>query len=220
MLTILGLNQSFCDGISRRNFLKIGALGLGGLNLPQLLQAESLSGICRSHKAVIMIFLPGGPSHQDIFDLKMDAPSEIRGEFKPIRTKVPGIQICEHLPRIAARLDKMALIRSIVGATGDHYAVQCLTGRSHVNPPPGGWPCLGSVLSKLQGPANKAFPPFVGLSPKMGHTPWADAGQPGFLGVAHAPFKPSGAGKDDLSLNGITLDRLADRRALLTSFDR
>src|SRR6184192_1600605 len=88
MLTILGPKQRFCDGISRRNFLKIGALGLGGLSLPQLLQAESLSGIRRSHKAVIMIFLPGGPSHQDIFDLKMDAPSEIRGEFKPISTAV------------------------------------------------------------------------------------------------------------------------------------
>src|ERR1051325_2876934 len=220
MLTILGPKQRFCDGISRRNFLKIGALGLGGLSLPQLLHAESQSGIRRSHKAVIMIFLPGGPSHQDMFDLKMDAPSEIRGEFKPIRTKVPGLQICEHLPLIAARMDKMALIRSIVGATGDHYAVQCLTGRSHLNPPPGGWPCLGSVLSKVQGPVTKTFPPFVGLSPKMGHVPWSDAGQPGFLGVAHAPFKPSGAGKDDLTLNGITLDRLADRRALLTSFDK
>src|SRR6266550_4193764 len=108
MLTIFGNQTRFRDGVSRRNFLKIGALGLGGLTLPQILQAESQSGIRRSHKAVIMIFLPGGPSHQDIFDLKMDAPSEIRGEFKPISTAVPGIQICEHLPQIAARLDKMA----------------------------------------------------------------------------------------------------------------
>jgi len=95
MLTIYGPKQRFCDGVSRRNFLKIGALGLGGLTLPQLLQAEAQSGVGRSHKAVIMIFLPGGPSHQDMFDLKMDAPAEIRGEFKPISTSVPGIQICE-----------------------------------------------------------------------------------------------------------------------------
>ena len=76
-----------------------------------------------------------------------------------------------------------------------------------------------SVLSKLEGPVNQYVPPFVGLSPKMGHMPWADAGTPGFLGVGHAPFKPSGAGKDDMVLNGITLDRLADRKALLSSFD-
>src|SRR6266700_835899 len=115
MLTILGPKQRFCDGISRRNFLKIGTLGLGGLSLPQLLQAESLSGIRRSHKAIIMIFLPVGPSHQDIFDLKTDAPSEIRGELKPISTRIPGIQICEHLPLVAGMMDKMVLIRSIIG---------------------------------------------------------------------------------------------------------
>ena len=119
--------RRFCDGISRRNFLKIGALGLGGLALPQLLQAEAKSGIGKSHKAVIMIFLPGGPSHQDMFDLKQDAPSEIRGEFKPINTKVPGIQICEHMPRIAGIMDKLTVIRSIVGAKDNHDAFQCMT---------------------------------------------------------------------------------------------
>src|SRR5437773_2403744 len=151
MLTIYGPKQRFCDGVSRRNFLKIGALGLGGLTLPQLLQAEAQSGVRRSHKAVIMIFLPGGPSHQDIFDLKMDAPREVRGEFKPISTSVPGIQITEHLPRVARLMDKCALVRSIVGAHGDHYAEQCLTGRDHRGAPPGGWPSLGSVVSKVQG---------------------------------------------------------------------
>src|SRR5947207_6460733 len=145
MLTIYGRKTRFCDGISRRNFLKIGALGLGGLALPELLHAESSSGIKASHKAVIMIFLPGGPSHQDIFDLKMDAPSEIRGEFKPISTKVPGLQICEHLPLLARLMDKMVVIRSIIGATGDHYAHQCLTGRTHLNQPAGRWPSMGAV---------------------------------------------------------------------------
>src|ERR1043165_8607352 len=100
MLTIYGPKSRFCDGISRRNFLKIGGLGLGGLALPQLLQAEEQSGIKRSHKAVIMIFLPGGPAHQDIFDLKSEAPVEMRGEFRPIKTNVPGIEICEHLPKL------------------------------------------------------------------------------------------------------------------------
>ena len=220
MLTIYGQKQRFCDGISRRNFLRIGALGLGGLTLPQLLQAEAQSGIRKSHKAVIMIFLPGGPSHQDMFDLKMDAPSEVRGEFKPISTRVPGIQICEHLPRLAAMMDKLALIRSIVGATGDHYAFQCLTGRTHQRQPPGGWPSLGAVLARVAGPVNEVTPPFVGLSPKMGHMEWADNGPSGFLGPAYAPFKPNDAGKADMVLNGVTMDRLADRRKLLTEMDR
>jgi len=224
MLTIYSgkANGGFCDGVSRRNFLKIGALGLGGLTLPQLLRAEVQSGAKRpqSHKAVIMIFLPGGPAHQDIFDMKPDAPLEIRGEFKPIPTNVPGIQICEHLPRLARMMDRMTLIRSIVGATGGHDAIQCLTGRTNRNMPPGGWPCMGSVISKLQGPTNKAIPPSFGLSPTMGHMPWADNGSPGFLGPSHAPFKPSGKGKDDMVLNGVTLDRLTDRRALLGSLDK
>src|SRR4030095_4576902 len=206
---------------SRRNFLRIGALSLGGLALPQILQAEAASGIRRSHKAVIMVFLPGGPSHQDMFDLKLDAPAEIRGEFKPISTNVPGIQISQHLPRLAKLADKYTIIRSMVGAEDNHYAVQCLTGRHARNAPPGGWPCLGSVLSKLYGPVEKSMPPFVGLAPKMGHVPWSDNGQAGFLGVGHAPFQPNkGGGKDDMTLNGVTLDRLADRKLLLASFDK
>jgi len=222
MLTIYGhRKQQFCDGISRRNFLRIGALGLGGLTLPQLLRAESQSGIRRPHKAVIMIYLPGGPSHQDIFDLKMDAPSEIRGEFKPISTNVPGIQICEHLPQLAKIADQYTIVRSMVGAEDRHDAVTCLTGRHLRNAPPGGWPCLGSVLSKLQGSVDPSIPPFIGLAPKMGHMEWADNGAPGFLGVGQAPFQPNkGGGKDDMVLNGVTLDRLADRKALLENFDK
>lgn len=225
MLTLFANHSGprFCDGVSRRNFLRIGALGLGGLSLPQLLQAEARSGLrsAGAHKAIIMIFLPGGPSHQDMFDLKTDAPSEIRGEFRPIPTNVPGIEICEHLPRLARLADRYTLIRSMVGAEDNHYAVQCLTGRHARNAPPGGWPCLGSVLSKLQGPVDRSMPPFVGLSPKMGHTPWSDNGTPGFLGVGHAPFQPNkGGGKDDMTLNGLTLDRLADRKELLARFDQ
>src|SRR3989440_9159883 len=141
MLTIYGNQKArFCDGLSRRNFLKIGGLAMGGLALPQILQAESQLGIRRSHKAVIMIFLPGGPSHQDILDLKMDAPAEIRGEFKPIATNVPGIQICEHLPQVARVMDKLVVIRSIVGATGGHDAIQCLTRRAKPTIPAPGWP--------------------------------------------------------------------------------
>src|SRR5947209_5723444 len=110
MLTLVGGKQRFCDGVSRRSFLKIGSLAMGGLALPQLLQAQDRSGRS-SHKAVIMIYLTGGLSHHDSFDLKPDAPREIAGEFQPIATRVPGIRISEHLPRLAAMMDKLAIIR-------------------------------------------------------------------------------------------------------------
>lgn len=223
MLTIQGqeTGDPFCDGLSRRNFLRIGGLGLAGFALPDVLRAEAMTGRRSGDKAIIMIFLPGGPPHQDMFDLKMDAPSEIRGEFTPISTNVPGIQICEHFPRLAGMMDKLAIIRSVVGATGDHDAYQCMTGRPPKrNLPPGGWPAIGSVMSAVHGPGNEAVPPFVGLAPKMGEMRWADPGRPGFLGPAHAPFQPNGGGQGDMVLNGISLDRLGDRKSLLQSFDQ
>ena len=225
MLTILGRRDGkrdrFCDGISRRSFLQIGGLALGGLSLPQLLEAEAAQATNRRHKGIIMIFLPGGPSHQDMWDIKTEAPSEIRGEFQPIQTAVSGIEICEEFPRIAKMMDRFVPIRSMVGSDGRHAAFTCLTGWRENDPAPqGGWPSMGSVLSKLYGPADPSMPPFVGLSPKMGHTPWADAGVPGFLGAAHGPFKPNAEGKADMVLNGVSLERLADRRAVLNSLDR
>jgi hypothetical protein len=222
MLTILGGDRSRDQhGVTRRSFLRIGGLALGGMALPQVLRAEDLSGVRRSHKAVIMIFLAGGPPHQDMFDMKPDAPSEIRGPFDPINTNVDGLQICELFPRMAKIADKLAVVRSIVGATGDHYAYQCLTGRDHRQPQPrGGWPSIGAVLGKLEGPVGAAVPAAVGLSPKTQHRPWGDNGQPGFLGPAYAPFTPEGEEiKADMVLKDVTLERLRDRRSLLSSFD-
>jgi hypothetical protein len=221
MLTLHSSNGGkFCDGRTRRDFLKIGGLAMGGLSLPDVLRAESNQGTRKAHKAVIMVFLPGGPPHQDMFDMKMDAPSEIRGEFKPIPTNVNGLQICEHLPILAKMMDKCTLIRSMSDCEGQHDAFQCLTGRSVKGQPPGGWPSFGSIVSKLQGQVDRAVPSFVGLSPKMGHMPWARTGEPGFLGVANGPFQPNrGGGTEDMSLNGVTLERLHDRAALLKGFD-
>jgi hypothetical protein len=106
MLTMRGPRQGrFCDGLSRRDFLRIGALAMGGVGLRQLLRAEARAGVRRPHKSIIMVFLAGGPPHQDMVDLKPDAPEGIRGEFKPIKTRVPGIEICEHLPRLAQRME-------------------------------------------------------------------------------------------------------------------
>jgi hypothetical protein len=219
MLTIHGKSSSrFCDGFSRRNFLKIGGLGLGGLSLPQLLRAEAANNVGRSNKSVIMVYLPGGPPHQDMYDLKLQAPAEIRGEFQPIATNVPGIQICEHLPSLAKLADKLVFIRSMVGAKDRHESFQCMTGRLNERNPPGGWPEFGSVISRLQGTSDPTLAPYVNLSPKMRHTPY-NYGRSSFLGFGHTPFNPLGDIKEDMVLNGITTDRLADRKSLLTSID-
>src|SRR5438477_13139786 len=166
MLTIQGSGadgSGFCDGISRRDFLKIGGLALGGFALTDVLAAEARAGIRSSHKAIIMVYLPGGPPHQDMFDLKPDAPADIRGEFKPIKTNVPGIEICELMPKLAGMMDKLVPIRTVVGATGDHYSFQCMTGRSHRRQPQGGWPEFGSVVAKVKGSTAPSVPPYVGL---------------------------------------------------------
>ncbi|MBC7854676.1 MAG: DUF1501 domain-containing protein, partial [Pirellulaceae bacterium] len=219
MLTMLGPGQRMCDGVSRRQFLTIGGLAMGGISLSQLLQAEAAAGTKRQ-KSVIMIFLSGGPPHQDMFDLKMDAPVEIRGEFQPTSTKVPGIQICEHLPRMAAMMDKLAIIRSLVGSEGRHASFQCMTGWPVQQQPVGGWPSFGSAVAKLQGTTDGGTPPYVNLNPKMKTSTWADPGQAGYAGAAHAPFTPNAGGPGSLVLNGISLEKLSDRQALMAQLDR
>ena len=218
MMNVPGSRQQFCDGMTRRSMLKIGGLAMGGLSLPQLLQAEAASGR-KSHKAVIMVFLSGGPPHQDMVDLKVDAPVENRGEFQPIATNVPGIDICEHLPLLAQRMDRLAIIRSLVGSEGRHAAFQCMTGHSVLAQPPGGWPSLGAAVSKLQGPLRSGTMPFVSLSPRMKNGPWGDPGQAGFAGQAHAPFSPN-AEEARLGLSGISVEGLRGRRSLLNGIDR
>lgn len=176
-------------------------------------------GRAPGQKAVIMVYLPGGPPHQDTFDLKMNAPSEIRGEFKPISTSVPGTQICELLPQMARIAHRYSIIRSLADAVDDHSDFMCQTGRRKNPQPPGGWPTMGSCVSRVLGAADAAVPAFIGLEPRMQHRPY-NAAKPGYAGVAHDSFKPAADAKTDMVLNGITTDRLCDRRALLTSFDR
>jgi Protein of unknown function (DUF1501) len=224
MLTAWGSEYRLCDGLSRRSFLRIGALGagVGALTLADLYRLEAAPGQTRSrHKSVINIFLGGGPPHQDLWDIKTEAPREIRGEFSPIDTSVPGIQICEVFPRLARLMHKLVVIRSIVGASGNHDGLQCLTGwLPNDLQSVGGRPSLGAVVSKLQGPVDLAVPPFVGLAERTAHVPWSDSGQPGFLGAAYAPFKPQGDGMADMRLNEVSLDRLRDRRELLRHLDQ
>ncbi len=228
MLTVFGKPHArggFCDGVNRRDFLTAGGTLFGGcLALPKLLAAEEQTGIRSSHRSVINVFLPGGPPHLDMWDLKPDAPSEVRGEFKPISTTVPGIQICELFPRIAKMMDRFAIIRSLVGSSGDHDAFQCMTGRPRTPANLGFWPSFGSWVSKSQGPADSSVPANVSLMYPTGERRWGFPGDGGFLGVGHAPFKlvggrDTGMKSDNLTLNGVTLERLTDRVSLLNGFD-
>jgi hypothetical protein len=209
-----------CNGLRRREFLQIGALGLGGITLSQLLAAEAKAGQRRGHKSVIMVYLVGGPPHQDMWDLKPDAPSEIAGPMRPTKTNVPGIEICDLFPHLAQRTDKLAIIRSIVDAQAGHDAYQCFTGRRPgPGVPAGGWPQFGSAVSKLLGPVDRSVPAFSSLCYTCTHGPYNEPG-PGFLGIGQSPLQSLGSGRDDMVLKGVTPDRLGDRRTLLSSVDR
>ncbi len=215
MLTIWGAKQGFCDGLSRRNFLKIGAFG-AGLTLAELLRLRAegitVNGGTASRKAAIMIYLPGGPSHLDMYDLKPDAPAEFRGDFHPIATNVPGVQICEHFPMQARMWDKLAAVRSIV-SVDEHSDSLVSTGYSQRENMTANHPSFGSVVSRLRGDSGNV-PPFVSLRGMSRGT------EPGFLGVSHRPFSPSGPGVQNLRpLTGMTNERTAERRTMLQGFD-
>ena len=213
MLTLWGSSKhtGFCDGLSRRSFLKIGGLVAGGLSLPGLLEAEALAaantgrgGVDRpsSHKSVIMVYLSGGLAHQDTFDLKPDAAG-IRGEFKPIPPCLPGVHVCELLPKTAAIMDKLAVIRSLVGQLDEHSSFQSMTGFPMGISQREGRPHFGSVISRVQGPVDPVVPPFVDLAPVMQHRPYNTPG-PGILArhFAQRPGQHSAARMegDDLAL--------------------
>ncbi len=197
-------------------------MAAGGLSLPQLLAAEQSQGIGSSNKAVINIFLPGGPPHLDMFDMKPEAPREVRGEFRPMKSNVPGMEFCELFPNLARCADKFAIIRSLCDSEGRHDPHQCMTGRRKNGgvAPPGGWPNFGAWSSKLQGsrpdvPANLSL-----MYPSRGGN-WGDPYGGGFLGVAHAPMnlvnKDPLARVENLTLKGMSLDRLEDRARLRQS---
>ena len=217
MLTIFGERQSSCDNVSRRNFLQIGGLAMGGLMLPDLLRAEAAAAAKASGRSIINIFLRGGPTHMDTFDLKPNAPQEYRGEFKPIATTSPGLDICELMPRLASVGDKFSVVRSITDMSNEHTNAQSDTGwsvRSLTSV--GGRPSVGSVMSKLYGPAQNTpkgtAPTFIDMS---------NVTKPGFLGQVHAAYRPDGTGRANLQLNrSISLSRLDDRKSLLSGLDR
>lgn len=216
MLTLFGKSQNFCDGINRRNFLQIGALG-AGLSLADVLRARAatsptLESGSRKARSAIMIFLPGGPPHMDMYDPKPAAPVEFRGEFQAIPTAVPGIQLSEMLPKHARIMDKLAVVRSLI-SVDEHSDSLVMTGypnRINQAAAQGQHPSFGSVISKMRTEAADV-PPFVSLRGMSVGT------EPGFLGVAHRPFTVNGPGLRNLNpLNNVDPQ---ERQHLLGRFD-
>src|SRR5262245_9571303 len=220
-----------CDGLSRRDWLRIGGLGACGLSLPNLLRAESTSRRASRAKSAIILFLSGGPSHLDMFDLKPDAPEDIRGTFRPTATRVPGMRISEHLPRMAHVADKYSIIRSMQHATGNHPtgAYLMMTGSALARPAPQAIsmsredrPHPGSALAKLL-PNDSHVPPFVmvpeAISPVGPERPGQHAG---FLGATYDPYRvnsdpsrPTFSPGALLPQRDVSTPRLGDRRSLL-----
>ena len=210
-----------CDGWNRRDFLHLGALSCFGLTLADLLRYQSLAADVPGPRAVscILIWLDGGPSHLEMFDLKPDAPIEVRGEFKPISTSVPGIQICEHLPGIAKSMRDVALIRSLTHELGNHDTGSHYLLTGHRPTPATEFPSLGSVVAKEVGFA-QALPPYIAIPDAV-----PSAG-PGYLPGAFSPFaiggdpsKPNYSVRDLNPPASIGFERFDRRRALLEQID-
>ena len=212
MLTFQGPRRAFCDGVGRRDFLTLGALG-AGLTLADALRLKAAGPAPRSRpKSVIMVYLPGGPSHLDMYDPKPDAPAEFRGEFASIPTAVPGVRLSEHFPRQAALMGKLALVRSVV-SVDEHSDSLVMTGYPERDNRTAGHPAVGAVVSKLRG-GSAEVPPYVSLRGM------STGSQPGYLGVAHRPFTPDGPARQNLKLAGaVPESRFDERKSLLAGFD-
>ena len=224
MLTIAGCRQSFCDGLSRRNLLKVGALGVGGLGLSDLLRMRAAAAPSQTvPKAVILICLPGGPSHLDMYDMKPDAPAEYRGEFDPIATNVPGFDICEHMPWQTKIADKLAVVRNMTFTQPDHQMHEVYTGfpaapKAPLFSPPIR-PAFGSIVSKLRN-TRSLLPQYISMG-LSDHYNVAASEVPLYLGPAHAPFEPKGAELGNLELKAeVSRDRLDNRQSLLGALDQ
>jgi hypothetical protein len=213
-----------CDGVTRRSFLQAGALALGGLTLGDLLRARAASpasGKLRQ-KSVIMVHLSGGPSHLDMFDMKPDAPREYRGEFNPIRTNVPGIELCELMPMQAKIADKFAILRGCQLAnlhTGNAFYSGYAWQESPRASVPGEAqrPALGSVVSKLR-PSPPGVPTYVSMDNP------ADWERAYYAGLEHEPFRVGGGASPEAFQNmgrcrHVSVSRLERRSDLLHEFD-
>lgn len=217
MLDILGSAHRYCDGVTRRNLLRVGSLAFGGLALPDLLRADAATE--RRPKSVIMVYLAGGMSHHDTFDMKLAAPAEIRGDFKSIKTTVPGLEIGEMLPRMSQSMHRVALIRSLVGFRDEHSSFQNLTGFPMDQALRERIPNVGCVVTRVCGQTEPAMPAYVDLAPTMQHRPYNTPGS-GYLGRSADGVKIEGKSLAVMKLEGLTVDRLDDRQKLRQSLDQ
>jgi hypothetical protein len=201
--------------LNRRGFLNLGVAGGLGLSLPQLLKADSAG---KRQKSLIVVYLSGGISHIDTVDMKPSAPKEIRGEFNPIQTKIPGFSVCELMPLFASRVDRFLTLRSLVGFADEHSSFQNLTGFQMGVAQRDAKPHMGSVISKILGPLTPTFPAFVDLFPTMQHRPYNSPG-PGFLGRSAQAVRLQGSDVNTLKIETGQKGALADKRTLLESMD-
>lgn len=226
----LGGSGRYCDGISRRSFLQLGVAGMAGVALPRLLQARAETTV-RKNTSVILIWLDGGPSHMDTYDMKPEAPAEYRGLWKPIRTRVPGFDITEMFPKQAQVTDKFSMVRSLHHDTGDHFAGghRMLTtkdmGVSGANNQQR-FPGIGAIVAREVGPRKRGVPAYVGAptAASIGLNPGYFGAH--MLGAQHNPFQPGGDPNQvnytvqNLNLaRGLSMDQVEDRRSLVKHFD-
>ena len=212
MLTFSGQGSTYCDGIQRRDFLRLGALGFGGLTLADLLRQQANGGEQARAKSIIYVVLGGGPSHIDMYDLKPDAPAEYRGPFAPIATRLPGVRICELMPLQAQMMDRLALLRGVRSVENDHYLSEVYSGLPRRV---GRRPAFGSIVSRAVGSA-AGLPSYVSLNRPS--TDEFEYEKPYYAGSGHGPFRPFGEALADL-MPVNSLDRLQERRTLLATFD-
>jgi hypothetical protein len=209
--------------LSRRSMLKAGLAGLAGLSLPLVLRlrSQAADAVAPRRKAVILLWMTGGPSHIDTWDVKPDMPSEVRGPFADIRTRLPGVHICEYLPKQAAMLDRFTIIRSVDCRESNHEpnaVMQSanLAAEPRINPKGHLYPAIGSLVAKLRGPNHPAMPPYVVLNLKdKSHVAWG-----GYLGNRFDPFVGQNVDRLFQFPSGLTMDRVRERRTLSQQMDR
>ena len=229
-----GSSHRYCDGMTRRSFVQLGLAGMASIGLPQILRAKEMSAASGSpgkKTSVILLWLDGGPSHLDLYDMKPEAPEECRGIWNPIRTNVDGIEITELFPKQAKCADKFSIIRSLHHGTGDHFTAGhfILTGRGGVSGADnqGRSPFIGSIATKLTGARTRGMPPYVAVPYGMSIGLRPGYFGANYVGASHNPFETEGDPNaasfkiQNMQLpGGMTVERLDDRAALAKDFDR